>query len=149
MARGLRQRPVLPPAGHPAIDEPRIAFRAIGWAEAEPLHHAGPVALDQRVGLFDQRHRLLDRLGPLEVEDYDPLAASQRQIRVRKVQVVEPRFVRAHDRDHFRALVSQHAAGERPRADALELDDFQAGEGSHHSEVLALRSISRAKLRVG
>ena len=137
MARRLRQRPILPPAGHPAVDEPRIAFRAIGGAETEPLHHARPVALDQRVGGLDQRHRLLDRLGPLEVERDDPLAAPQRQIRVREVEVVEPRLVRADDRDHFRALVGQHAAGERPRADALELDDFQTGQRTHHSEVLA------------
>ena len=70
------------------------------------------------------------------------LAAPQWQIRARKVQVVEPRFVRADDRKHFRALVGQHATCERPRANALELDDFQADERTNHSEVLASWSSS-------
>ena len=50
VAGGLRQRPVLSPAGHAAVDEARVALGAVGGPEAEPLHHARPVALDQRVG---------------------------------------------------------------------------------------------------
>ena len=74
----LRQRAILPPAGHPAIDELRIALGAIGRAEAEPFHHAGPVALDQRVGRLDQRQRRLDPLRALEIERHDSLAAPKR-----------------------------------------------------------------------
>ncbi len=55
VAGGLRERPVLAPAGHAAVDEPRVAREADVGAEPEPLHHAGPEALDQRVGLLDQR----------------------------------------------------------------------------------------------
>ena len=41
VAGRLRQRPVLAPAGHPAVDEPRVAGEAPVGAEAEPLGHPG------------------------------------------------------------------------------------------------------------
>ena len=47
---GLGERPVLPPAGHPPVDEPRIVLEQQVRPEPEPLHHAGPEPLDQPVG---------------------------------------------------------------------------------------------------
>jgi hypothetical protein len=55
MARQMRKRPVLPPAGHPAIDELRIVREQHLRAEAQPLHHARTVALDQAVAFAAQR----------------------------------------------------------------------------------------------
>ena len=54
VAGRVRERPVLAPAGHAAVHEPRVAGEARVGADAEPLGHAGPEALDQRVGLLDQ-----------------------------------------------------------------------------------------------
>ena len=50
VAGALGERTVLAPAGHAAVDEARVArVHGVG-PEAEALHHAGPEALDQRVG---------------------------------------------------------------------------------------------------
>lgn len=51
---GVRERAVLAPAGHPAVDEPRIAGVAVGGADAEPLGDSGAEALDEHVGPLDQ-----------------------------------------------------------------------------------------------
>ena len=50
----MRQRPALPPAGHPAIDETWVAGEAVIGAEAEPLGNARTESLDQRVGMLDE-----------------------------------------------------------------------------------------------
>ena len=76
----LRQRPALAPAGHAAVDQPRVARGAVGRPEAQALHHAGAVAFDQRVGGGDERHRLGDRGGLLQIEQHDGLAAAQRVV---------------------------------------------------------------------
>ena len=54
VAGGVGVRAVLAPAGHAAVDEPRVAGEADVGAEAEALGHAGPEALDERVGLLDE-----------------------------------------------------------------------------------------------
>ncbi|MNO80125.1 hypothetical protein D3C76_713170 [compost metagenome] len=51
MPSGLGQRAVLAPAGHAAVDQARVLRQALLGAEAQALHHARAVALDQRVGL--------------------------------------------------------------------------------------------------
>ena len=124
VSRDLRERAVLPPAGHAAVDEPRIALRAVGGAEAKALHDAGPIALDQRVGRLDQRQRLLDRFRALEIErrrSVFPAAADSSESG--RSGSPSGRLVRANDRDDLRAEVGEHAAGERTGPDALELDD--------------------------
>ncbi len=52
--RGLRERPGLAPSGHAPVDQTRVAFEAYVGPKAEALHHTGPEAFDQRVGLRDQ-----------------------------------------------------------------------------------------------
>ena len=69
-----RQRPVLAPAGHPPVDQRRVARPAVGRADAEPLGHAGPVPLDQRVGRGRQPPYHLGPARVLEVH-HDPLLA--------------------------------------------------------------------------
>ena len=46
----LRQGPVLPPAGHPAINQPRIGLETDLGPESEPLHHARAKAFDHGIG---------------------------------------------------------------------------------------------------
>ena len=43
-------RALLPVAGHPPVDELRVALRDVLGPEPEPLHHPRAKALDQRVG---------------------------------------------------------------------------------------------------
>ena len=132
VARGLRQRTVLPPAGHAAVDEPRIAPRAFGGAEAEALHDPRPIALDQRVSRLDEAQRLLDRFRALEVEGDHPLAAPKGLVGERASRIAEGRLVGANDCNHLGAEVGEHAAGERTWADAFELDDAQARKRTNH-----------------
>src|SRR3546814_19882017 len=50
----LRIGTILSPAGHAPIDEPGIVGEQHLGAKAEPLHHAGPIALDDAVGALAQ-----------------------------------------------------------------------------------------------
>ena len=123
VAGGLRQRPVLSPAGHAAVDEPRIALGAVGRPEAEPLHHAGPVALDQRVGGSISAIASSTPPGCLRSIVDDALSAPQRVLRRRRGR--DCRACALFGRtigDDLGAVVGEHAAGERTRADALEFD---------------------------
>ena len=121
MAGGLRQRAFLAPAGHAAIDQPRIARQHDVRPESEPLHHAGPKPFDQRIGVGEQFEHLRDRGLVLEVE-LDDLAAAPRN----RLQVLLG--ADAIERHHLRAHVGQHHAGKRAGADAGEFDDAEAGE---------------------
>ena len=55
--------PLLAPARHPAVDEARVAGEALVGPDAEPLGHAGPEPLEERVGTVGEpgagrpRHR--------------------------------------------------------------------------------------------
>ena len=80
VARDLRERTVLPPAGHAAIDQSRIALGAFRGTEPKTLHNAWPIALDQRVGRLDQRQRFLDRFGTLQIEGDNPFSPPQRTL---------------------------------------------------------------------
>ena len=121
MAGGLRQRAFLAPAGHAAIDQPRIARLHHVRPEPEPLHHAGPKALDQRIGIGEQVEHLRDRGLVLEVElDHLAAAPGHRFHVLFGADAVERHDLRAH--------VGQHHAGERAGADAGEFDDAEAGE---------------------
>ena len=63
VAGRVRERPVLAPAGHAAVHEPRVAGEADVGPEAEALGDAGPEALDQRVGRLDEPQHRLDAFG--------------------------------------------------------------------------------------
>ena len=82
VARGLRHRTVLAPPGHAPVDELRVAGEAHVGAEAEALGHAGPEALEQRVGALDELQHELDALGVLQV-DADRAAAAVQRLEVR------------------------------------------------------------------
>ena len=68
VAGRVRERAVLAPAGHPPVDQPRVAGEALVGTEPEPLGDAGPEALDERVGLLDQPQHALDAVGVLQVD---------------------------------------------------------------------------------
>ena len=54
MASGACERAGLAPAGQPRVDQPRMRRQQRVGTQPQPLHHAGPEALDQRIGLRDQ-----------------------------------------------------------------------------------------------
>ena len=80
----------------------------------------------------DQPQRLLDRLRTLEVERDDALAAPQRVLASGRFGIADRRLVGPDDRGDLGAMIGEHAAGQGPGADALELDDGQAGERTQH-----------------
>ena len=136
---GLRHRTVLAPSGHPPVDELGIAGEALVGTEAEALGDAGPVALDERVGLLDETQHELDALGVLEVDtDRPPPAVHRLEVRlVEHARVDLPGPVDAHD---VGAHVGEQHPGERPRPDAGQLDDLHALQRSHD----CLRSLEKA-----
>ena len=56
----LGERAVLAPAGHAGVHEPRVAGEARLGADPEPFGDAGPVPLEERVGLLDEAQHGLD-----------------------------------------------------------------------------------------
>jgi hypothetical protein len=124
---GCSSRPVLPPAGQPAIDQSRIARRADIRSQPQPLHHAGPEPLDQRVGLRDQVERAGDPLGGLEIDRQRP-ASPAAQIEFARPRHTGPRGFEPLDRDHFGAEIGEQHRAHRRRADAGEFDNANAGE---------------------
>ncbi|MGY4304557.1 hypothetical protein ACVIJ6_001800 [Bradyrhizobium sp. USDA 4369] len=89
--------------------------------EAEPLHHAGTKALDQRIGTGEQVEHISDDGLILEVElDHLAAPAGDRLHGLARSDAIE--------RHHLRAHVGQQHAGERSRTDAGELDDAKTCE---------------------
>ncbi len=122
VAGHLRPRSVLAPAGHPAVDQPRVAGQARVGAEPEPLGRAGPQALDQDVGALDEPQHRLDGGRLLEVEG-DARAAAVEQVRPPQPEHPAARPV---DPDHVGAEVGEQHARVRPRPDARDLHHLHA-----------------------
>src|SRR3984957_765442 len=131
VTRDLRERTVLPPTGHAAIDQSRIALGAFRGSEPKTLHNAWPIALDQRVGRLYQRQRFLELFGTLQIEGDNPFSPPQGTFGQWPVRIAERGLVGAHDRDDLGAEIGEHAAGERAWADPLELDHLQTYKRMH------------------
>ena len=69
----MRERTILPPSGHPTVDEPGIASEAGIGPESETFGDAGPVSLDENVGVFDEFERGGEAVGTLQIEGQHPL----------------------------------------------------------------------------
>ena len=125
MAGDLRHRAVLPVAGHPPVDEARIAGADVARADAESLHHPRAKALDQGVGVLAEPEQRLTAVGGLEV-DRDRLAAPPRRV----LGGNDGGGCRALDAQHVGAHVGQQHARERRRADPADLQHPDVGEGA-------------------
>ena len=130
VAGGLRIRAFLAPAGHPAVDEARVAGEAVVGADTETLGDPRPEALDQAVGGLDEPHHGLDALRGLHV-DADRATAAQHDVGRGHIRITASNRRGSLDADHVGAHVGQHHGAERPRADARQLDDAYSGKGSH------------------
>jgi hypothetical protein len=120
VAGGGGERAVLAPAGHPAVDQPRVASQAVVRAEAEPLRRTGPETFDQHVGGGHQVEDGGDRVGVLEVER-DARPAAVEQVGGAAGERLATRPV---DADHVGAEVGQDHARMRTRPDAGQLHDL-------------------------
>jgi hypothetical protein len=84
VADRARERAVLPPAGHPAVDDARIAREAVVRAESQALGDPRPETLDETVGILHQVEDERPRVGVLEV-DADRGARPVEEVPVRPV----------------------------------------------------------------
>ena len=130
VAGHLRVGAFLTPAGHPAIDNLRVALEADVGTEAEAFHDAGTEAFEQRVRALDQLERDFDALWILEVER-DRASAAGEQIAGRVGRRFSGRVRGAIDAHDVGAHVGQDHAAERARSDALEFNDAYPAERSH------------------
>ena len=128
MPRRLRQRAVLAPAGHAAVDQLRVRGEARFGPDAEPFHHARSKAFDERIGTFEkaaQRRRTGRRL---QVE-CDRAAAPVEQFQTRVIG--RRHLTRALDAEDLGAHVGQHHGGERAGREPGHLDHLDALQRSH------------------
>ena len=125
------ERPVLAPAGHPAVDERGVAAQALLGADAEAFGDAGPVALDEDVGALDQVEYEAGPLGRLEVDDHGAFVAVGEVMGRVDAEARTPWAVHPH---HVGAEVGEEHGGERAGPDARQLDHAHPGEraGSCH-----------------
>ena len=118
-----RQRAVLPPAGHPGVDQPRVAAQADVGSDTEALGHSRAEALDQHVRGVGQPEQRVHRARVLEVE-HGGLAAAVQQLTLGP-GAAGPGPV---DAQHGGALVGEQHGAERPGPDARQLEHPQAGQ---------------------
>jgi len=76
VAGHLAPRAGLAPAGHPPVDEPRIALPAYVRADAESLGHIGPERLEQHVGAVNHGQQRLWPCCVLQIDQHRPPAAA-------------------------------------------------------------------------
>ena len=120
------QRPLLPVAADAGQHDGRIDRPQRLVAQAEPLHHAGPEAFDDRMRLAHQRAQAVELLGLLQVEHQPALAVVDDAVEVRDAVLARPHVRRVIarqtgtagqrrlDLEHLRAQIGQMPAGHRP-----------------------------------
>ena len=115
MPRGLRQRPVLPPAGHAAIDQRRIGLQHRLRPQPQTLHHARPEPLNQDIRLGAQPQAGLPRLAAFQVQlqGRPPAQVHFFRRRIRRAGAVHANNVRPQ--------IGQQHAGKRRRTDPRKL----------------------------
>ena len=135
VAGHVRERPVLTPAGHAAVDEARIALQAHVGTEPEALGDSGAKRLHERVGRLDHPEHARDAVGVLQVDGHRPPAARRDGVG----SGAAPERLGAVDAHDLRPHVGEELARERPRADAAELDDLDTLERSHACLLVVAR----------
>ena len=108
-----------------AIDDALVARQHHVGAEAEPLHHAGPIAFDQRVGAFEQLQHVRDAGLVLQIAGDLPAAAHHDDAAQALLLLADASSVTTS------APMSASIIGrERAGPEAGEFDDANAGERS-------------------
>ena len=132
MSRTRGEWSVLTPAGHPAIDEFRIALEQRVGPEAQTFHHAGSEALDDGVGSLRKRECDVDAVRTLQVER-DRTATTQHHVVPALAADTQPWILRPIDKKHVGAHVREHHVAKRAGADGLEHQHAYARKWSHWS----------------
>ncbi len=122
----LRERPLLSPSGHAGEDEARIGGEAEVGTEAQPLHDAGPEALDQGVGPGDRREHRVDRGALLEVER-DRAFVAIVEIETGRRLGLGAWFGDPIDAQNIGAEIAEQRSGEWRGSDPAHFDDPKAG----------------------
>src|SRR5215210_4311668 len=165
MAGAVAVRTVLAVAGDRAVDQRRIRLAQHLVADAQPLEHARPEALDQHVGGFGELQESLPSPLLLQVEPDRALIAVQRQVDRRAgaepgvlVAAVVGRgpadvvaLAGVLDLDHVSAEIGEEQGAEAAREQPGEVEDLDVRErqGAHSAAPdvsIGCTSISR---RVG
>ncbi len=128
MAGGVRERAVLPPAGHPGIDQPRVPLGTDVRTEPEPFRNTRPEPLDQDIGAGGEPEQDVHPGGVLQVEPDGPAAAAQR---VGRGKGLPPGPAGPVNPQHVRAQVGQDHAAKRRGRQTRELDHSHAVQWSH------------------
>jgi hypothetical protein len=123
--------PLLPPSGHPAEDELRVAGQAHVGAGAHALHHPGTEALEEGVGPLDERQQGGHAVGVLQVEG-DVAPPPLQDVPSGGVRRRATDGLRPLDPDDLRAHVGQHHRRERAGADPGQLEDADASQRPGH-----------------
>ena len=128
------QRPLLAPAGEPAVDQRGVAPERDVRSHAQPFGDAGPESLEEHVGAVGEREDDVDAVPVLEVDGDAPTAPAEvvgagehggERIRGRRV------YGRAAvDADDVGAQVGEQHGGEGHRADGGEFQHAGSGERS-------------------
>ncbi len=129
MSGRVRVRTVLAPAGHPPVDELRVAGQAVVGPDAESLGHARTEGLEQRVRLLDEAQDELDACGALQI-DADRAPPALQHVRRRRLGIATVHTIGAIELDDVCTHVGQHERAERTRSDACDLDDLHARQGA-------------------
>ncbi len=142
MAGGPRERTVLPPPGHPGVDQPGVAGEAHVRPEAQPFHRSRTEPFDQNVrGLHQPQERVLAG-GILQVEGDRPPTAVHRvaaRVGLSSAGLVVPAGggtdepVHPHD---VRAHVGEQHRPERRRPEPRHLQHPHAREWTGHARLL-------------
>ena len=129
-------RPLLPPAGHPCINQPGVGRQHRVWPQPEALHHTGAVTLDQNIGAHTQAGGQRHSFGGFQV-DHDRAFAPP----VNALLMPDLAALWAVHHHHIRAKISQKLPGKRRRADPGKFNDSQPIERtrSSHLKFLYLR----------
>jgi hypothetical protein len=131
-------------AGDRERDQARVVLAQGGGVQAEPGEQAGPVVLDEHVGLGAQRAQPVGTRGVLEVQPHRPLAAvggeEVRRLGGRPLRGAVGRLDERQpaaavvaggrlDLQHVGADVGEHHRGVGPGERAAQVDDPDACEG--------------------
>lgn len=128
--RRLGERPFLPPTGHAAVDQTRIARQADVGAESEAFHDAGAVALEQAVGALQQVENQRHPIGMLQV-DTDAAAAAAQDVQLGPGPLARDGTRGALDAQDLGAHVREQHAGKRAGPDPPDFDDSHSLQRSH------------------
>jgi len=140
VAGGVAERALLAPAGHPPVDQLRVALQALLGADPEALGDAGAEALDEDVGLLDQAQDDLAARVALEVDGHGALGPVGHVLVQGGSAGPGPGPV---DPDHVGPQIGQQHSRERAGTDPRQFDHPHSGQWTGHVHPPLARQTTR------